>query len=153
MNENIDDIGVVVDASVETGKERFDKLSSKKQKKLLQLKENYLIKENLIIARRARKTIRYIEKNISNFPNDYMVLKSRIINTLYDILEHIYKANVFDSIDHKKEIIVCIRMLNFYLYESFDKKLISRKKYESYTNHLLEIDLMVRSWFNYEKSE
>ena len=41
-------------------------------------------------------------------------------------------------------------MLNFYLEESYRKKLISEKKLISYTNHLIEIDKMTKSWFKYE---
>ena len=52
------------------------------------------MEDNLIIARNVRKTINYIEKNIYNFPNEYKVLKERIINSCYDILENVYRANV-----------------------------------------------------------
>ena len=121
--------------------------------KLDKLKERYKIHENLIIARSARKSIRYIEKNIVNFPKEYSVLKSRIINTLYDMLECIYRANIMQDIEDKKEIIVCIEMLNFYLECAFKEKLISYKKFESYISHLIEIDSMTRSWFKYETSK
>ena len=43
-------------------------------------------------------------------------------------------------------------MLNFYLEEALRKDLITYKKFESYVNHLLEIDKMTRSWFLYKKS-
>ena len=46
--------------------------------------------DSLLIARNVKKTINYIEKNIYNFPNEYKVLKERIINSCYDILENIY---------------------------------------------------------------
>lgn len=111
----------------------------------------YKVHNNLIIARQARKTIRYIEKNIENFPNDYHVLKTKIIENCYDILKWIYRANIFQEKNDKKEIIVCIQMLNFYLEESYHKKLISKKKFEHYVNHLIEIDKMTRSWFKYEE--
>ena len=42
-------------------------------------------------------------------------------------------------------------MLNFYLEECLNKKIITNKKFLSYSSHLTEIDKMVRSWFNYEK--
>ena len=113
--------------------------------------QKYKVNHNLIIARQARKTIRYIEKNIHNFPNEYMVLKNRIIETCYDILKWVYRANIFQEKKDKKEIVVCIQMLNFYLEESYHKKLITKKKFESYTNHLIEIDKMTRSWFKYEE--
>lgn len=127
-------------------------ISEKKEIKYEKLKEKYKIHENLIIARSARKTIRYIEKNIVNFPSTYSVLKSRIINTLYDMLEHIYRANITQDINEKKNVVVCIEMLNFYLEDAFREELISYKKYESYSKHLIEIDAMVRSWFKYEES-
>ena len=128
-------------------------LTEKKKQKLYRLKEKYKIHENLIIARQARKTLRFIEKNTENFSNNYFVLKNKIVESCYNILEWIYRANVFQSKEDKKEIIVHVQMLNFYLEEALNKKLISKKKFESYTNHLIEIDKMVRSWFNYEKSE
>ena len=42
-------------------------------------------------------------------------------------------------------------MLNFYIEEALRKDLLTNKKFISYTNHLLEIDKMVRSWFKYEE--
>lgn len=117
------------------------------------LNEKYKIHENLIIAREARKTIRYIEKNTENFPNKYMTLKNRIIESCYNILENIYIANIFQDIHDKKEIVVNIQMLNFYIEEALRKDLLTNKKFESYTNHLLQIDKMVRSWFKYEETK
>ena len=48
------------------------------------------MKDNLIIARQVKKAINYIEKNVYNYPNNYHVLKDRIISTSYDLLENIY---------------------------------------------------------------
>ena len=78
------------------------------------------------------------------------MLKERIINTCYDILENIYRANIFQDISVKKEIVVSIQMLNFYLEEALRKDLLSEKKFLSYSNHLLGLDKMIRGWFNYE---
>ena len=114
------------------------------------ISEKYKTHDNLIIGRMARKTIRYIEKNTVNFPNKYNVLKGRIIKSCYNILECIYRANIFQEKRDKKEIIVNIQMLNFYLEEALRKDLINNKKFISYTNYLIEIDKMVRSWFKYE---
>ena len=124
----------------------MENISSKKYK----IKEKYIVHENFLIARNARKTIRFIEKNTINFPNDYKVLKEKIISSCYDILENIYRANIFQDINDKKEIIVSIRMLNFYIEEALRKNLLSEKKFLSYSNHLLELDKMIRGWINYE---
>lgn len=118
---------------------------------LSRLKEKYKTHDNLVIGRCARKTIRYVEKNVMNFPNKYSVLKNRIIDSCYNILECIYRANIFQDKNDKKEIVVNIQMLNFYLEEALRKDLINNKKFISYASHLLELDKMVRSWFKYEK--
>lgn len=128
-----------------------EELTNKKKQKLYKIKEKYKIHENLIIARQARKTLRFIEKNTENFPNKYYVLKNRIIETCYNILEWIYRANVLQNKEDKKEICVQIQMLNFYLEEALRKEILSNKKFLSYIGHLLELDKMVRSWITYEK--
>ena len=129
-----------------------EQLSERKKYKLKKYAEKYKTHESLLIATTTRKTIRYIERNISNFPNKYLVLKNKIIESCYSILENIYRANIFQDINDKKEVVVSIQMLNFYLEEALRKELINNKKFESYVNHLLELDKMVRSWFYYEKS-
>jgi hypothetical protein len=130
--------------------EENKKLSDRKRYKLNKYAEKYKTHERLLIASSTRKTIRYVERNVSNFPNKYSVLKNKIIQSCYSILENIYRANIFQDKNDKKEIIVHINMLNFYLEEALRKKLISPKKFESYVKHLIEIDKMTRSWLNYE---
>ena len=44
-------------------------------------------------------------------------------------------------------------MLNFYLEEAYKKEILTNKKLISYTNYLLELDRMTRSWFKYKKSK
>ena len=119
-------------------------------KKLNYLKHKYVSHEKLIIAKVARKTLRYIEKNTENFPNNYIVLRNKIIESCYNILKWIYRANIFGDINDKKEIVVEIQMLNFYLEEAMNKGILSHKKLISYASYLTELDMMVRSWFKYE---
>ena len=57
------------------------------------------------------------------------------MDSCYSILENIYRANIKQDIEDKKDIVVNIRMLNFYLEESLNKELISKKKFENYTNY------------------
>ena len=133
--------------------EETKELSERKKYKLKKYAEKYHTHEKLLIASTTRKTIRYIERTIVNIPNKHMVLKNKIIESCYSILENVYRANIFQDIDDKKEIIVNINMLNFYLEEALRKKLITSKKFESYVKHLIEIDKMTRSWFNYEEKK
>lgn len=127
-------------------------MNEKDNIRLNKIKKKYISEEKLIIAKVARKTLRYIEKNTENFPNKYVVLRNRIINTCYDILEFIYRANVFQELSDKKEVIVKIQMLNFYLEEAYNKELLTHKKLINYGNYLLELDRMIRAWFSYEAS-
>ncbi|MBR2587793.1 MAG: hypothetical protein IKD77_01130 [Bacilli bacterium] len=64
-------------------------LSPKKKQKLESLAIRYKSHETFIIAREARKTIRFIEKNTENFPNKYYVLKNKIISSFYNILNKV----------------------------------------------------------------
>lgn len=130
----------------------MDELNEKQKNKLNRYARKYQTQEKLIISATARKTIKYIEKNASNFPNQYYVLRNKIIDSCCSILENIYRANIFQDICDKKEIIVKIQMLNFYLEEALIKGLINNKKFNCYVSYLLEIDKMTRGWFNYEKS-
>lgn len=122
-------------------------------KKNIRKPEKYIIHEDFIIARHARKTLRYIEKNIENFPNKYIVLKNRIIDSCYNILEWIYRANIFQSMNDKKEIVVHIQMLNFYLEEALKKEIITPKKFLKYSSHVMDLDKMIRAWFKYEETK
>lgn len=128
-------------------------ITDKEKDKLERLYNKHKIKSNLIIERVARKTVRYIEKNTENFPKKYNVLKDKIITSCYSILENIIRANIFQKLEYKKEIVVQIQMLNFYLEEALIKNILTEKKFISYTNHLIEIDKMVKSWISYEKSK
>ena len=130
-----------------------NELTPKKKQKLESLAIRYKSHETFIIAREARKTIRFIEKNTENFPNKYLVLKTKIIESCYNILEWIYRANILQEKENKKEICVHIGMLNFYLEEALRKVILTNKKFLSYTGHLFKIDKMVRSWFKYETAK
>lgn len=111
-----------------------------------------VIDDNLIIARKAKKTIVFIEKNIFNFPNEHIILKNKIIESLYDILENIYRSNLTQDINCKREIIVKIQMINFYLKQSLDKEILTNKKFLTYSKHLNELHKMIYGWMKYEES-
>ena len=134
--------------------DKLERQFTQKQKnKLNKLYNKHKIKNKLIIERVARKTVRYIEKNTSNFPKNYKVLKDKIISSCYLLLESIIRANVYQEVIYKKEVVVQIQMLNFYLEESLNKGLLTEKKFISYVNHLIELDNMIKSWLSNEKSK
>ena len=52
-----------------------------------------------------------------------------------------------------KEAIAKIRMLEYYVKISLEKKLLSFKKYENIGKYLLEINKMIVTWAENEKSK
>lgn len=107
------------------------------------------MKDNLKVITNIKKTILYLDKIIINMPNSDIVLKDNLKKSMYNVLEYAYMASL-DS-KYKLFIISKIKMVDFYLKISFEKKYISYKKYEKVSNYLLEILKMVYGWLNYEK--
>ena len=122
-------------------------------KKTIINKQKHKSHEKFIIAKNARKSIQYIENTVINFPKEYFTLKNKTIECSYNILENIYRANIFQDIKDKKEIIVQIQLLNFYLDVALRKGLITEKKYLSFGRYLLELDSMVRTWISNEEDK
>lgn len=57
-----------------------------------------------------------------SFPNTYKVLKTRIIESSYSILENIYRANIFQEVDHKKRSCCKYSNVEFLFGRSFKKR-------------------------------
>ena len=112
---------------------------------MLNGKAKYLYKE-------LQRSLKSKSKRFTKVSQGIESKRNNIISSCYNILENIYRANIFQDVNDKKEVVVSIQMLNFYLEEALRKELINNKKFESYVNHLIELDKMVRSWFYYEKS-
>lgn len=111
------------------------------------------MQDKLLIITKIKKKIDYIEKITFNFPNTEYILKNKLIEHLYNLLELSYRANIHKDIYYMKEVIVDLRMIEYYIKISLDKKIISFKKYENIGNYLLDINKMVNSWIKYEKNK
>lgn len=112
------------------------------------------IRDNFRVVIVIKKFISYIKKPVLNFPNSEKILKDNIINCLYNILELTYYANEIEPRDRRNiqaKILSKIRMLNFYLQESCDKKYISLKKFSISGEYLLDITKGIYGWINSEK--
>ena len=113
------------------------------------------MKDKLLIITKIKNTIEYIDKTISNFPNKERDLKSRIINTMYNLLENTYYGNINkDNIrrEYQNKIVIDLRMLDYYLKLSMNKKIISLKKYTNIGNFLLEINDLIVVWVKCKKN-
>ena len=111
------------------------------------------MKDKLLIINKIKKTITYINNSIYNYPHNYIVLKNNISTTLYDILELSYRANAYQDINYMKDLIIKIRILEYYIKESNDLKLISYKKFYNIGTFLLDIIKMTNAWITYETNK
>ncbi len=112
--------------------------------------------EKLEVVNDIKKTIFYLDKIIVNFPRTEKVLKDKISNTYYEVLELIYFSNLLDVKDrivYQKRIISKIKMIDFYFKMALDKKYISYKRYLKIGNYLLNIIKQLYGWIRYEKSK
>lgn len=111
------------------------------------------MQDKLLIITKIKKTINYVNDVLINYPKSEYILKNNISDSFYNLLELIYRANIHKDIFYMKESVIKIRMIEYYLKISLDKKIISFKKYENIGNYLLEINKMINSWILYEKSK
>ena len=113
------------------------------------------MKDKFYIIIEVKKTINYINKIIVNYPKVEYVLKNNIELNSYKLLEYCYKANILkeNRLSYQKEIIVIIRMIDYYFYLSYLNKLINKNKYESISNYLLNIMKYVYGWIRSEEGK
>ncbi len=95
-----------------------------------------------------------INSLVINYPRRFFVLRDRLVNTSYDLLELVYLANSMeDRINLQKRIIAKISMLDAYLEMSYKERCISLKKMQSVVSELRTINRMVIGWINYNGSK
>ena len=106
------------------------------------------------IARYVKEFILGLEEITVNYPKRYFELKGRLVNESYNLLELIYLAN-YTEIKNRKPIqikaLMKINMLDFYLEESFKKKIISEGQSLKMCDKLLKINKMLFKWIDDEK--
>lgn len=112
--------------------------------------------EQLELINEYKKTMRYIEKTIGSFPKSERILKDRMIDNLYEILELIYMSNIIGERNiYQSKIIAKLKMLDFYLSQSLEKNYINYDKYNKCGNYLIKIVNLTEAWMisTYEKSK
>lgn len=105
------------------------------------------MKDKLQIIIKLKKTYEYVSISLENYPHKYLDLKERMENDLLNMIELAYLANLgVDRENNQLKVISKIYMVDYYLKLSYKKELISKKKYEGVSRHLLEINNMINSW-------
>lgn len=109
------------------------------------------MQDQLIVITKMKKTILFLEKFLINFPLKETVLKQKIETASYAMLELAYFANTFQEnrTKYQKEILVKLKMLDFYMSMLYEKKIISPKKYHQLGEFLLDITKLVQGWIKY----
>ena len=109
--------------------------------------------DNFRVVINIKKTILYLDKVIVNFPAKEKVLRDKLSNTMYEVLEFTYMASEFKDkrIYYQTRVVVNIKMTDFYLKIAVDKKYISYKKYQKVSLHLLDILKQIYGWMRNEK--
>ena len=98
---------------------------------------------NFTLLNNTKKTINYINKQLINYPKTENVLKQNIEKNMYELIELIFSYSISDieriKIKYLKELIIKLSMLDFYIATSFEKRIISKKKFESISLFIIEI--------------
>ena len=108
------------------------------------------MQDKFLIALRIKKTIEYVKKSVDNYPHGYVALKNNIMDSFYALLRLSYKASVYKETNIMKDIVVEIKMIEYFIKVSYKYKLISLKKFENISKYLLELNSMVNSWIKNE---
>ena len=106
--------------------------------------------EKFKVIQFIRELIISIDKLMDNFPKKDIELKNRIRANTYDILEISYEANNIIDIEEKRKLIFKIiskvKVIDFLLNMSFDKQLITEKKYYKLSQRLDDIARYTNGW-------
>ena len=98
---------------------------------------------NFSLLNNSKKTISYINKQVINYPKSEVVLKQNIEHNMYEIIELIFSYSINDveriKVKYLKDLIIKLSMLDFYVATSFEKRIISKKKFESTSMYIIEI--------------
>ena len=106
--------------------------------------------EKFRIIQFIRELIIMIDKYMDNFPKKDIELKNRIRMNSYDILELSYEANVATDIEYKKRLLLKmlakVKIVDFLLNLSYDKHIITEKKYYKFGNKMDDIVKYTTGW-------
>ena len=108
--------------------------------------------EKFKVLQFIREFILTIDKDMDNFPKKDIEIKNKIRMNSYDLLEIAYEANSTPDVEYKKKLlnrmIAKIKVLDFLVNMTYDKKVITEKKYYKFGNKLDDIIKYVTGWVN-----
>ena len=102
--------------------------------------------DKFIIIKKIKIFIINLNDILINYPRKELILKNRIINTSYDILELINICNLDNKKDNFNILLSKIFMLDFYLEISYKNKYINEKICNKKSLELESIRKMIYGW-------
>ena len=106
--------------------------------------------EKFKIIQFIREFIIRVDKELDNFPKKDIEIKNKIRNESYDLLEISYEANNTSRKEIRIELlekgVAKIKVIDFLLNLSYDKQIISNKKYLKLGDKLEDIIKYMTGW-------
>ena len=106
--------------------------------------------EKFKVIQFIREFLIMIDSQMDNFPKKDIELKNRIRMNSYDILEIAYEANTEKNKEIKnkllQKIIAKIKVIDFLLNLSYDKQIITEKKYYKFESKMDDIVKYTTGW-------
>lgn len=109
-----------------------------------------ITEERFKVLQHIREYIFRVDASLENFPKKEIEIKVRIRENLYELLLVAYEANITSDIERKKELlersITKVKVLDFLLNMSLEKKLITGKKYLKFGEKMNDIMKYLSGW-------
>ena len=117
------------------------------------------MKNDFQIINLTRKFILNLNNIVKNFPNKEKLLKDKIYETSFNLLETMYHINYLSKKDYLEErihleynLLYKISMIDFYFEIAYLNKYISEKKCINLNKQLTIIFNKIQGWIKSEKS-
>ena len=106
--------------------------------------------EKFKVIQFIRQLILIVDKELENLHKKDLEIKSRIRISSYDLLELVYEANYSNDKKYKQElltkVVAKIKIVDFLINLSNDKKLITQKKYLKIAQRIDDIAKYTNGW-------
>ena len=111
--------------------------------------------KDFIIYNKVKWLIDYTDVYIINsYSKVHISIKIKLQDNLYNLLENCIRANVNKGnirSKYQNEMLVNVMLLDFYIGEALEKKIIKKNRFNSFVNAINEIRKMTISWSNNEE--
>lgn len=106
--------------------------------------------EKFKVIQYIRELVIYLDTMLENFPKKDLEISRLIKQESYEMLKLAYSANITSDVKLRKQnleqIIVRIKLLDFFIDMSYDKKIINQKKYLKVGLKLSDIIKYTTGW-------